>query len=291
MKDKKFTYTSSINEVQNYIYQNLESQITLEDISRVSGFSKYHFSRLYKTINNETLSQYIIRIKLENALYYLSCTNMSITDIALELGFSDSTVFARAFKRRFGICASNVRKDSKNCKAINNISIYNEDISSVKGRIEVKDIDGIDIGYIRHTGPYKDFSNRFAEMLNSLINWGRESKVLSQGIRPMTIYHDHPYYTTESQLKTSIGILIDRKADTSGDICTMKIPAGKFAIGHFEVSSNDIPKAWHYMCGEWLISSGFLPNRGDVFEVYMNGPSDDVNHKWLIDIYVPIKKF
>ncbi len=93
-------YISRMNLVQDYIEKNIGNVFTLEELSAVSGFSKYHFHRLFGSIVNETLYSYIVRQRLERSLSALLYTpKKSITEIALDFGFSDSAMFARSFKK------------------------------------------------------------------------------------------------------------------------------------------------------------------------------------------------
>ena len=95
-------YLRSIHKVQDYIEENLHTPFVLSELAEVAGFSKYHFHRIFSSITNETLLQYINRIKLERAAAFLIYrTELSITDIAYFFGFSDSAVFSRTFKNNY----------------------------------------------------------------------------------------------------------------------------------------------------------------------------------------------
>ncbi|MFZ2890426.1 AraC family transcriptional regulator, partial [Sulfuricurvum sp.] len=55
----KDDYLKSVYKVILYIENNSQSEMTLEELSKVAGFSKYHFHRVFKSIIRESLGDYI----------------------------------------------------------------------------------------------------------------------------------------------------------------------------------------------------------------------------------------
>jgi AraC family transcriptional regulator len=105
-------YRSRINKVLDHINENLTDDFTLEDLASIANFSPYHFHRIFAGIMQETISQFITRIRLERAAARLiDNPRESITEVAFNFGFSSSSTFARAFKEKFGMSASQWRDD------------------------------------------------------------------------------------------------------------------------------------------------------------------------------------
>ncbi len=61
---------------------------SLEDLAQISGWSRFHFHRHFKSITGETPKQYELRLRLERAAVLLQASTKTIIDIALETGFS-----------------------------------------------------------------------------------------------------------------------------------------------------------------------------------------------------------
>jgi AraC family transcriptional regulator len=87
----------------------LPKPISLEKLAGVSGFSSFYFHRIFTALTGETPADYVLRTRLELAENYLIKTRRSITQIALECGFSNSAVFARTFRQKCGITPSQYR--------------------------------------------------------------------------------------------------------------------------------------------------------------------------------------
>ena len=111
LDDYKCQYVSRIHKVQDYIEHNYWRNMSTKELSDVAGFSKYHFNRIFKSVLQESLSHYVNRIRMEYALFMLAHReDRNITDIAYDLGFTDSSIFSRAFKNHYGISPFEYRK-------------------------------------------------------------------------------------------------------------------------------------------------------------------------------------
>ncbi len=86
-----------------YIRENLSSRITLDETARRFNMSSKYFCRFFKNNFHKTLVEYITSVRMEKALELLSDTDMSVTDIALECGFSNMSYFAQTFRTSVGI--------------------------------------------------------------------------------------------------------------------------------------------------------------------------------------------
>src|SRR3982750_3595417 len=99
-------YTRRINNVISYVRQNLDDDLSLDALSRVGCFSKFHFHRVFKSITEETVNDMVVRMRLERAANLLrTVPRLSITAAAFEAGFSSVPVFSRSFKKQFGLNA------------------------------------------------------------------------------------------------------------------------------------------------------------------------------------------
>ena len=87
-----------LNAAMNYINTNYMNDITVEDAARIAGFSKFHFSRLFKQFTEQTFCGYLNQRRINAAETLLLNPRLSITDVALQSGFSSLSTFNRAFR-------------------------------------------------------------------------------------------------------------------------------------------------------------------------------------------------
>ena len=91
-------YSEKFNAVIKYIDTNYMYDISLDRLADVAGYSKYHFSRIFKQYNSMSYLQYINARRTKAAEHLLLCPELSITDVAMQAGFKSLTTFNRIFK-------------------------------------------------------------------------------------------------------------------------------------------------------------------------------------------------
>ena len=78
---------NAVIKMQKFIIANIEQKITLDDLSRVAGYSKYHSTRIFKELADRTPFEYIRAIRLTIAAQALRDSDGKVVDIALDNGF------------------------------------------------------------------------------------------------------------------------------------------------------------------------------------------------------------
>jgi AraC-like DNA-binding protein len=86
------------------------SNVSLDELARVAGLSKYHFLRQFDQVVGMTPGAYLRTLRLCHAGRMLRTTEKPILDIALAVGFADHPSFSRAFARHMGMTPSAYRK-------------------------------------------------------------------------------------------------------------------------------------------------------------------------------------
>lgn len=87
--------------VLTYIETNYAEDMNLENVAKSVGFSKYHFSRLFKQYTNSTFYDYLCTKRILESKKLLA-SNTPVTDIAFQVGFNNLTTFCRCFKKYEG---------------------------------------------------------------------------------------------------------------------------------------------------------------------------------------------
>ncbi len=96
---KQKEYMDKFNTVMDYIDSHYTEDLNQDDIAASVGFSKYHFSRLFKQYTNYTFSSYITRRRIRAAENLLEQPELSVTEVALQSGFPSISTFNRVFKQ------------------------------------------------------------------------------------------------------------------------------------------------------------------------------------------------
>lgn len=96
---KQLEYMDKFHTVFQYINTHYTESLTLDHAADVAGFSKYHFSRLFKQYTGTTFYDYLTFRRIRRAEELLSSGGYSIIDVALASGFSSTAAFNRSFKK------------------------------------------------------------------------------------------------------------------------------------------------------------------------------------------------
>lgn len=96
--------------VTKYINQNYMYELPLEKLASIAGYSKYHFSRIFKKYNNMSYIQYINSKRIKAAERLMADSSLPITEVAMQCGFSSLTTFNRAFRKAKGCTPTEFRK-------------------------------------------------------------------------------------------------------------------------------------------------------------------------------------
>lgn len=81
-----------------YIDAHYTEDVCLDDVAFVAGFSKFHFSRLFKQCSGQNLHEYLCFKRIKASEILLLKPELSITEIAFQSGFSSLSTFNRIFK-------------------------------------------------------------------------------------------------------------------------------------------------------------------------------------------------
>lgn len=100
-----------IREIMNYIEQNFDKTISLQNISDHIHLCESECSRLFKRCMNTSLFSFLQEYRIERSLEYLADKKESISNIAQKCGFSDSNYYAKVFTKIKGISPSSYRKE------------------------------------------------------------------------------------------------------------------------------------------------------------------------------------
>lgn len=112
----KTGHDNMIAGILDYIHENYQSKIQLEDIAKGCYLNKRYVNRIFKEVTGYSIIQYLIQYRIEKAKRLLAFTSISITELGMELGFCDCQHFCRTFKRVEGMTPMDYRKSKKNSK-------------------------------------------------------------------------------------------------------------------------------------------------------------------------------
>lgn len=96
--------------VIEFMRVNARRSCSLDEIARKANLSKFHFVRLFKSVVGTSPMAYLNRLRIQQACELLENPELTIKEIAAELGFVDQYCFSAAFRKTMGHSPSAYRK-------------------------------------------------------------------------------------------------------------------------------------------------------------------------------------
>ena len=113
-KPKQQEGNQLIRTIQEYIKNNyVDSSLCLNKISEQFGISESYFSYLFKAETKTNFSEYLEKLRMEQALVLLQTTSIPVSNLYLEVGYNNANSFRRAFKKVHGVSPKAIRDSAK----------------------------------------------------------------------------------------------------------------------------------------------------------------------------------
>lgn len=286
-------YIGRIQDVIKYISDNISGKLDLNTLAMVSYFSPFHFHRIFSGIVNETPLDFVNRIRLEKAANFITLNhNLALSEIAYECGFSSPSVFSRAFKKHFGVSASQWKK----IKAGNNSSIQitngeyiagnqRNPVSSIQP--EVKYVTGVTVAYTSNFRGYKQ--DKIAAAWSKIYSWASSNNLINGSTIFIGVSFDNPEITPEEKCRYYACVSVPPETGVDKGIGKMDLPAGLYCVYRFKGEIKEIEKTYKDLYAGWLPASGYQPADHPCYEVYYKDPEKDPKGSVDMEIYLPIK--
>lgn len=282
-----------MNQVIDYIEENLTEQIHYESLARIVGCSVYEFSRIFSFMAGMSVSEYIRRRRLSQAVFDIQTGKEKIIDIALKYCYESPTAFTRAFKELHGVTPSEAQKKSVSLKLYPPITF----ILTIKGgnemnfRIEKKEsfqiigLSGYETGECKNGDSLTPLWREFMDHYDSrLWNGGGANNYYMAPLWQVAAYS---FQADNGKVKAIIGA--EYKGQEVKDMSVETIPAATWAV--FTITSptgiDYVPAAYSQIMTEWFPASQYKRNESvPSLEVFPAGNANAMDYTW--EIWIPV---
>ena len=109
VRDRSRLSGPAMSRIEEHVHEHLAGPIGVEELARLAGCSRYHFSRLFLRTTGETPQRYVTRHRVERAATLLTTTELSVDAIAHRVGFGAGRALAKSMRRLLGASPNEVR--------------------------------------------------------------------------------------------------------------------------------------------------------------------------------------
>lgn len=282
-------YAQRFNQVFQYIEKHLDEPFTLDDLSSVACFSKFHFQRQFSEYCGVGVGRYVQLLKLKRASYRLVFNREErIIDIALDSGFENPESFSRAFKHIFGQTPTAFRQNPAWESWHTHYQFPKRD-GVEKMDVKIVNVEHTMVAVLEHRGAPTVLN----DSVRHFIEW-RKTTGLSpvESSQTYGILYDNPETTPAADFRFDIcGSVTEAIIENAFGIITKLIPAGRCAVVRHVGSHDRIGESVYYLYRKWLPESGEELRDFPVFFHYLTLGLDQPESEHLTDVYLPLNAF
>jgi len=280
-------YAARLRRVFDYIEKHLDDELTVERLSEVANFSKFHFHRQFSDYTGIGVFRYVQLMRLKRASYRLAFNPLDkVIDIALEAGFENPESFSRAFKHIFGQTPSAFRKSPEWAQWSEH---YKLPSGERKHTMEVRIVDfpTTKVAVIEHRGPPELVNESVSKFIDWRWNTGLSPIATSNSYG---VAYDNPETTAPEKFRFDIcGTVSDDVPENDYGIVTKAIEGGRCATVRHHGSHARIGESIYPLYREWLPNSGEELRDFPLYFHYVNLMPATPEHELITDIYLPLK--
>lgn len=275
-----------------HIEQNLSNDLSLKTLSDVAAYSQFHFHRQFSASFGLSIHSYVQLGRMKKAAHLLAYRELSITSVAMDVGFGAPDAFARAFRRKFGQSPSEFRK-SPDWKCLQSVLQPYDQVQKLfmktmfaANDVELRTVFDTKIFYMTHKGN----PSKIGSTLRRFIAWRKKVGLPPHKNPTYSIFHTDPCSTPASEHREDLCVSINKPIEKQNDEVQLGlIPGGRCAVLRVVGNANSLEPAAFFLYRDWLPASGEDPRDFPIycqrFSLFPDVPASET----ITELFLPLK--
>jgi len=284
-------YKTRLCKVLEYVDTHLDEALSVDKLSSIAAFSKFHFHRQFSEFFGVNISKFIQLNRLNRATQQLAYRDQSITDIALSSGYESPEAFTRAFKKMTGQSPSEFRRQPQwttwesTYQSIRELRMTHMS-TSVQRHVDIVSTDDIHVAALEHRGD----PNTIGDSIRKFIDWRKQHRLHPSRHATFNILYDDPDVVEPEQYRLDLCAATEMEIEANQfGIVSKIIPGGRCAVLR-HVGSDDLFRAsFAYLYSTWLPDSGKELRDFPLYLQRVKSFPDVAEHEVIVDIFLPLK--
>ncbi|MFD1158605.1 AraC family transcriptional regulator [Roseovarius aestuarii] len=272
-----------VNRAISLIQRDPAASLDLDEIADTACLSKFHFCRLFRRHMGETPVSFLWRTRLEHsALVFDYGASKSITETALEYGFSSPEAFSRAFSRTIGLSPRSFlfNTDPTTPKVAPEVQEHTQAQGGLRlekispafdTRVRIEYLPACQVAFRRRKGPYNYYGNRHSGIgdgFREVIGHAHRQGLVTADSIAIGVSHNSPRLTRPEHCLYDMCVSTDKHVTHARNLDVQTLAGGRFAILSVNCPTYLIAEYWNWLTFDWLPQSGETPGVGSSFERY-----------------------
>ncbi|MGE6742315.1 AraC family transcriptional regulator [Allorhizobium pseudoryzae] len=256
-------------------------RIVLEDVAAEVGLSPFHFQRVFQEVMGESPSAYLRRTRLDRAAMNLQMSQLSITSIALNAGYSSPEAFVRGFFSQFGEVPSEFRQ-----KARELLPTASGIAAPPAIPVVTQQRQPVRLLAMRFHGPMPQFQEHWQQFKAYLEDKG----LFRDDLQAVSIFFDTPMITPPGLYRHDCAV-IDTGQDWSGTgLYPHDFPEGRYVNIRHTGNYDHVLGTYAWVSIDWINQTGeaFSPDSNGGYEFHHTAPWAPTGSIRDLDIVLPL---
>jgi len=285
-------YQARMQRVRDYIDQHLHDDLSLETLSGIAAYSKYHFHRQFTATFGLSVHRYILLARMKRASYRLMRDTHSVTDIALAAGYDAPDAFARAFRQQFGQSPSSFRK-SPDWEPWHSAFTPLDDARSklmqktfTADDVTIRDVLPTPVAIMEHRGD----PATLAATIQRFIAWRQSFNLHPRNHPTFNVWRSERRPESPADYSVDLCVGVPSSFEVKGEqMKAGEIPGGRCAVLRVVGNTDNLEPAALYLYRDWLPASG---EEARDFPLYCQRLSlfpEVPEHEAVAELFLPLK--
>lgn len=285
-------YCVRFRKVLAHIDAHLDESLTVDRLSGIAAFSKYHFHRQFAELFGLGVYKYVQLVRLRRAAYQLAFReNLRVIEIALGSGYESHEAFSRAFKKTVGQTPTEFR-DQPEWEAWH---ATNHQVTKVRMKymmpdkretlVKIVEFAETRVAAVEHRGDPRTIGGS----VRRLIEWRKQNNLPPRVSTTFNILYDDPAVTEPEAFRLDLCAATDLPvADNALGVVPKVIPGGRCAVLRHVGSDATLGVSVRELYSSWLPTSGEEPRDFPLFVQRVRFFPDVPEAEAITDIFLPL---
>lgn len=269
-----------------------DGDLSLEGLSRIAAFSKFHFHRQFSALFGMGVYQYVQLRRLKRAAFQLAFRDpQPVLEVALDSGYEGPEAFARAFKKRVGQTPSEFRRQPQwgpwhqTYQPVSEQRSHHMKPNPQAAQVQVVHFPETKVAVLEHRGDPR----RIGDSLRTFIAWRKQQGLPPSRSATFNLLHDDPEAVAPDDYRFGLCAATDREVgENPFGIVGGSIPGGRCAVLRHVGSDDTLGASVRWLYAQWLPQSGEALREFPLFVQRVRFFPDVPEHEAVTDVFLPL---
>jgi AraC family transcriptional regulator len=285
-------YRLRFRRVLAHIDGHLDEPLTVDRLSAVAAFSKFHFHRQFSELFGVGVYEYVRFVRLRRASYQLAFRDGAIVDIALGSGYDSHEAFSRAFKKAIGQTPSEFRDQPQwgpwhaTYRRLHEVRSQHMKPDHGPEDVNIVDFPETRVAALEAPGD----PALLADAIRRFIEWRKQNRLPPRLSATFNIVHASETDTPPEHHGFDLCAATNRAvAENPFGVVEKVIPGGRCAVLRHVGSDDTLGATVKYLYATWLPASGQELRDFPLYFQRVHFFPDVPEHEAITDVFLPLR--